>query len=96
MAGLLGEVYAFLGDKVETEKALDRLDRLSKQRYVCSYETASIYQGLGRKDQALKWLSRAYDERSDCIPWLKVDPTFDSLRSDPRFRDLLRRTGLAP
>ncbi len=95
MTGLLGEVYASLGNKAETEIVLGRLDRLSKQRYVCSYQTAAIYQGLGQKDQALKWLSRAYDERSDCIPWLKVDPLFDGLRADPRFQELLRRSRLA-
>jgi tetratricopeptide (TPR) repeat protein len=94
MTGLLGEVYAFLGERAETEKVLERLNRLSKRRYVCSYETAAIYQGLGHKDAALKWLSRAYSERSDCIPWLKVDPAFDALRSDPRFQDLVRRSGL--
>jgi tetratricopeptide (TPR) repeat protein len=96
MTGLLGEVYALLGERAEAGKVLERLDGLAKRRYVCSYETAAIYQGLGHRDQALKLLDQAYEERSDCIPWLRVDPAFDGLRNDPRFQDLVRRSGLPP
>jgi hypothetical protein len=52
-----------------------------------------IYAGLDDKDQAFAWLEKAYSERSAWISWLKVDPKFDSLRSDPRFADLMRRVG---
>ena len=52
---------------------------------------------LGIRNQRLVWLGKAYDDRSGWLPlWLKVDPKFDALRSDPRFQDLLRRIGLAP
>ena len=61
-----------------------------------SYYKASIYAGLGEKEQALEWLEKAYDERSDLLVYLKVDPIFDSrLRSEPRFGKLLQRMGLA-
>src|SRR5206468_7572537 len=51
---------------------------------------------LGQKEQALEWLEKAYDERSDLLVYLKVDPIFDSrLRSEPRFGKLLQRMGLA-
>jgi hypothetical protein len=50
--------------------------------------------GLGEKEQALHWLERAYEEGAGHMG-LKVDPTWDSLRSEPRFQDLLRRMGLS-
>ena len=54
-----------------------------------------IYTGLGDKDQAFKWLNKAYDDRSAWLTGLKLEPMLDSLRSDPRFEDLLLRVGLA-
>jgi hypothetical protein len=55
---------------------------------------AEIYIGLGEKEQALASLEKAYADRSMYLTFLKVDPQFDSLRSDPRYKDLLRRVGL--
>jgi len=55
---------------------------------------ARVLVGLGEKDQALAWLERAVDQRDERIVMLKVDPHFDSLRSDPRFQQLLNRVGL--
>jgi len=52
--------------------------------------------GLGNKDQTLKWLNQAYSARSVNLVYLKVEPIFDGLRSDPRFAELLRRIGLPP
>ena len=52
--------------------------------------------GLGEKDQALEQVEKAYEDRSDYLPFLNAEPAFDSLRSDPRFQDLLRRMGLPP
>ena len=53
-----------------------------------------IYMGLGDKDQAFEWFNKTFEENPYRIAWLKVDPRFDSLRSDPRFADLLRRMKL--
>ncbi|MBA3716267.1 MAG: hypothetical protein H0W76_28075 [Pyrinomonadaceae bacterium] len=75
---------------------VDELRELSKQRYVSSFVSTLIYIGLGEKDQALQWLEKACDERSDYMVILKVDPVFDSLRSDPRFSDMQQRVGLSP
>jgi hypothetical protein len=58
-----------------------------------------IYAGLGMKKEAFQWLERGYEERGSGMPYLAVDPYWyelhsDELRSDPRYKDLLRRIGL--
>lgn len=91
----LGHAYAVSGKKQEARKILEELDQLRKRRYVSAYYIAAIYAGLGEKDQAWAWLEKAYEERAS---WLnvrfKVDPRFDSLHSDPRYQDLLRRMNI--
>ena len=92
----LGYVYAISGKKAEAEKVLDRLKKLSEQKYISPRFVASIYAGLGEKDKALEWLIAAYEDRSLQIgPGVIADPTYDSLRAEPRFQELLRRMGLA-
>ncbi len=92
----IGYVYAVSGHRHEALKVLDKLTQLSKRRYVPSYHIARIYAGLGEKDEAFAWLEKAYAQRDGWLNWLRVDPTLDSLRSDPRFTSLLRRVGLPP
>jgi serine/threonine protein kinase/TolB-like protein/Tfp pilus assembly protein PilF len=92
----LGRVYAVSGKRAEARKVLNELNDVSKQIYVSPYNIAQIYAGLGEKDQALAWLERAFAERSTWMTYLKVDPGLDSLRSDPRFQDLLRRMNFPP
>ena len=60
---------------------------------MCPYELAAVCSVLGRKDEAIGWLQKAVNERSICMPDMKGDPRFDSLRSDQRFADLLQRVG---
>jgi hypothetical protein len=67
---------------------------MSKRTYVSPYNFVIIYAALGDKDKALEFLERAYDERSYYMTWLNVDFQLDSLRDDPRFKDIVRRTGL--
>jgi eukaryotic-like serine/threonine-protein kinase len=90
----LGYAYAASGKGAEAKKAIDELKQSSKQRYVSSYYIALIHTGLGEKDLAFEWLENAYKERSDLLIYLKIDPRLDSLRSDARFADLVRRVGL--
>jgi eukaryotic-like serine/threonine-protein kinase len=92
----LGYAYAMSGQAGEAMNILDQLKELSRRRYISPHDRAIIYAGLGEKEQAFAWLDKAYADRSWPLPLLKVDPRFDSLRSDPRFADLVRRIGLAP
>ncbi|HSO76792.1 MAG TPA: hypothetical protein VLU47_18340, partial [Blastocatellia bacterium] len=95
MIALLGHAYAVSGKKVEARRILADLDQ-QKQRYVSPYTIATIYAGLGEKDQAFKWLEKAVEDRDIWLMNLKVDPVLKSLRSDPRFERLLQRIGLTP
>lgn len=94
LAGL-GHLYAKSGRKEEARAILKELMQISRQDYVPSDSMALVCAGLGEKDKAFEWLERAYDERSFRMAWLKVEPRWDSLRSDPRFTRLLQRTGLS-
>jgi TolB-like protein/DNA-binding winged helix-turn-helix (wHTH) protein/Flp pilus assembly protein TadD len=90
----LGHVYAVTGKKSEARTVLDELKQASEQEYVPANSIALIYAGLGEKDQAFAWLDKAYEQRAFQLQWIKLDPRWDSLRSDPRFQDLMRRLGL--
>ncbi len=92
--GMLGLDYGLAGRQGEATKVLNELLELNERRYVTPAALAYVYIGLGDKDQAFVWLEKAYQERSNYIAWLKVNPIVDSLRSDPRFADLIRRVGL--
>ncbi len=92
----IGNIYGLSHQRREALKILGELKELSKQKYVTSYGVALVYAGLGENDQALAWLNKGYAERTHWLVWLKLDPRWDSLRSDPRFQDLLRRVGLPP
>jgi len=95
MLALLGHVYAVSRKENDARKIIEELNGLSKRMYVDPYFLAEIYTALGERDHAFQELEKAYDQRSSWLVWLKVEPKFDSLRSDPRFKDLLRRVGLA-
>ncbi len=90
----LGHVYATTGRRDKAEKMLEELKSLSKQSYVSAYHMAFLYLGLGDKDRALDYLDQAYEERSSSMIALKADPVFDSLHTNARFQNLLRRVGL--
>src|SRR5262245_55554354 len=92
--GFLGMCYGLVGRKAEANKILNELLELSRRRYVTPPALANVYIGLGDKDQAFLWLEKAYQDRSNYLAYLKVFPGCDSLRSDPRIDDLLRRMGL--
>ena len=92
----LGHAYGLIGDETRALTILDQLEKRSKHQYVSSYCRALVYMGLGEKDLTFQWLEKAFEERSEMIAWLKVGADCDSLRSDPRFYNLLYRCGLEP
>ena len=94
MTALLGHAYAAAGRKSEAQAILEQLSAQSKQSYVPSYPIATIYAALGRNDEALEWLERAFDDRDSWMDYLGFDPRLDGLRSDPRLSGLLRRMNL--
>jgi tetratricopeptide (TPR) repeat protein len=89
--GSLGYAKAISGDRDGALEILKEVLRRSKQNYVSAYDVACIYKGLGQTEKTYEWLEKAYQERSFFLLMVKVDPVFESLRSDPRFQDLLRR-----
>jgi TolB-like protein/Flp pilus assembly protein TadD len=91
---LIGHAYAASGKRDEALKIVDQLREISKQRYVPAYGFAIIYAQLGEKDEAFRWLEKSNQDRGNDLGRIKVDPLVDSLRSDPRFTDLMRRVGL--
>lgn len=91
--GVPGYVFAKSGRTKEARIMLDELKRLSEHQYISAVGVAHIYIGLGDNEEALAWLERGYEERSFQMQFLKVDPRYDSLRSDRRFNDLVRQIG---
>lgn len=93
----LAYASARIGKRAEAEKILRELLEQSKTAYVSPYMIATIYAGLGNKDKAFEFLTKAYDERSaDLSYFLKADLRMDTLRPDPRFQDLVNRMGFPP
>ena len=73
------------------QQALQELLTRSKRSYVSGYVIAAVYAAMGDKDQAFTELQQAYLQRSFFLIFIRLDPALDSLRPDPRFRDMVRR-----
>lgn len=92
----LGRAYALSGKKDKAQRILDEVKKVYKRDPHWFYEIALIYEGMGEREQAFEWLEKAYENKEeDGLALLKVEPMLDSLRSDPRFGELLNRLGLA-
>jgi serine/threonine protein kinase/tetratricopeptide (TPR) repeat protein len=87
----LTQGYAQSGFRGGMRRAAEALAAQSRKSYVAPNQVAELYAMAGEKDQALKWLEKAFEVRDPNMPYANVDPTYDLLRSDPRFQDLLRR-----
>jgi adenylate cyclase len=92
---LLGYAYGLSGDRTAAERMLKELNELAKKRYVSSLEIARLHLALGETDQVFDCFNKAVEEREGWLIWVKLEPSFDSLRSDPRYAELLRRMGLS-
>lgn len=91
----LGYAQALGHQTAEAHAALEQLTKRSADTYVQPVWMAAIELALGEKAQTFDWLDIAYADRSAWLVDLKVDPFFDSIRSEPRFAELLRRVGLS-
>jgi TolB-like protein/DNA-binding winged helix-turn-helix (wHTH) protein len=89
----LREAYNASGQAGYLRKKLELLKELNKED---NYGLAMINARLGKRDEAFQALEKAYKERSAFMSFVKVDPELDSLHSDPRFQELLRKMGLSP
>jgi TolB-like protein/tetratricopeptide (TPR) repeat protein len=90
----LGYTYAVSGEQDKALKIVQQLTVLSKHRYVPPYQIAFIYVGLDEKDRAFDWLQKAVADRSILLSLIRRGKELDSLRSDPRYSELIRRIGL--
>jgi tetratricopeptide (TPR) repeat protein len=90
----LGYAYARTRKKSEATKILNELLEFSKQGYSLPFDIAIVYWGLGDKDKTLEWLEKASEERSTFLLFIKIDPQWDGLRSDPRFIAIMKKMGL--
>jgi len=89
-----GYVYGITGKKAEAEKILERLNTLATHKYVTPYGVALVYAGLGNKDKVFEYLEKAFIDRSHWLVWLKLDARWESIRSDSRFINLLKKIQL--
>jgi serine/threonine protein kinase/Flp pilus assembly protein TadD len=86
-------IYAVSGRPEKARTFLNRLLDLRAKRYVDAYIIAGVYAGLGEREKAFEWLAKAYDERAGQMVIIQIDHWIDDLRSDPRYRDLLKKIG---
>ncbi len=87
---------ALAGRSVEARRAIGELTELSESRFVSALYPAGIHQFLGEKERMFELLEKTYGERDPACVWLRVDPIWDRVRSDPRFQALLKKIGLEP
>jgi TolB-like protein/DNA-binding winged helix-turn-helix (wHTH) protein/Flp pilus assembly protein TadD len=88
----LARAYVAANRKADAMDLLNDLKLSSVPGFPLAAEIAMVYTALGDKDQAMTWLEKGYEERFN--PGVLLRPCFDPLRSDPRFKDLVRRIGL--
>jgi len=87
----LARAYALQGQKAEAQRLLAELQEQAKDHYVSATSIAMIYSALGDTEQAFVWLDKGEKAHDGILVRLNVDPRFDSLRSDPRFQEVVKR-----
>ncbi len=92
--GTLGYLYAVSGHRDEALHALQRLEEISRQQAGTRFWVAFVYLGLGDRDRAVQLYQAGLEERQELQMWLKIQPEYDPLRSDPRFVALWKKLGL--
>jgi hypothetical protein len=87
---ILGVLEVMAGQRAAANRVLDQLWKQKTKTYICAHEIAGVQAALGQKESALDSLDLAYQERSDCMPFLRFEPAMTPLRSEPRFQALVR------
>ena len=87
----LGFAYAMAGKRAEAEAILNQLQTLSQRRYVSGLYFAVICAGLKDNDRAIQYLNKAFESRHPGLVLIRIEPMFDGLREDERFRQLVKR-----
>lgn len=90
----IAHILTMAGRKDEAAAITDKYVEAAQKNPLYSHTVATLYAGFEDKDQAIYWLEKAYHLRQDQMLYIKIDPYFDPIRSDPRFQDILRRMGL--
>jgi len=90
---LLGHVYGRAGDRAKALGILDELTKMAKQKFVSPMDFAILHAGMGDANRTFEWLEKAYQSRDSRIHELR-SMEFDSVWTDPRYADLMRRIGL--
>jgi TolB-like protein/Tfp pilus assembly protein PilF/tRNA A-37 threonylcarbamoyl transferase component Bud32 len=87
-----GQTFAAAGMREQAEVILEKLEKLSERQFVSSYHTALIYAYLDEKEKAIELLETCRQTSDAWLVWLGVEPAFDSLRADPRFKAVMEHT----
>jgi len=88
-----GWALAKMGKRDEAQAVLDKLLKLSEQRFVPPTHISLMYNALGERESALKWLERALEVNDPKLAFLKVEPKWNNLRQDPKFQDIMKKAG---
>jgi TolB-like protein/DNA-binding winged helix-turn-helix (wHTH) protein/Tfp pilus assembly protein PilF len=91
---MLATAYALAGNRAEAQRLVEELKLRRQKDYIPPASLINSHLALGDYDQAFFWCGEAYKEQSAILQWIKVLPSFDPVRGDPRFENLLRRVGL--
>jgi TolB-like protein/tetratricopeptide (TPR) repeat protein len=91
---MIGCAWARAGEAVKARGVLEEMKALSAERYIPSSNIAALFLAVGERDEAIARLEKAFEERDVRLSFLKIDPKWDSFRSDPRFAAMLQRAGL--
>ena len=92
--GILARAYGHAGRRSDALRLIAELSRRRQKGYVPTAPFVQAYVGLGDYDEVFAWFERSYQEKSNILQWIKVEPFPDTMRNDPRFADLLHRVGL--
>jgi tetratricopeptide (TPR) repeat protein len=93
---LAGYLYAVSGKQAEAHQILEESQREAQGHYLSSNSIAVAYAGLGETDKAFAWLDKGLKEHDSAMVFINVDHRLDSLRSDPRFAQLIKNLGITP